>query len=68
MNHEHDPLTSVTTIFARIVREGHEARYEEWLGGKTKQDAFIAAQKRLKAKWKSPYYWGAFKLVGFRQE
>ncbi len=38
--------------------------YEEWLSGKSKQEAFNTAQKRLKDKWKYPYYWGAFVLVG----
>ena len=28
-----DPLSSVTTIFARIIRPGHESQYENWLAG-----------------------------------
>jgi len=38
--------------------------YEEWLNSGNKTQAFIAAQKKLKEKWKAPYYWGAFVMVG----
>jgi CHAT domain-containing protein/Tfp pilus assembly protein PilF len=33
------------------------------LGGR-KRSAFLKAQKEIKAKYSSPYYWGAFVLVG----
>lgn len=38
--------------------------YRNWLGGKTKRTAFLAAQKELMAKYPNPYYWGAFVMVG----
>lgn len=38
--------------------------YEEWLKSGDKHEAFNIAQQRLKEKWKSPYYWGAFVMVG----
>ncbi len=38
--------------------------YEEWLKSGDKNQAFVKAQKRLKDKWKYPYYWGAFVMVG----
>ncbi|MDH5609491.1 MAG: CHAT domain-containing protein, partial [Cyclobacteriaceae bacterium] len=38
--------------------------YEEWLTSGNKHLAFIAAQKKLKDKWKSPFYWGAFVMIG----
>ena len=38
--------------------------YLEWLKSGDKHQAFNAAQKKLKAKWKNPYYWGAFVMVG----
>jgi len=37
--------------------------YSEWLGGKTKQSAFKAAQQRVREKYKSPYYWAAFVMM-----
>ena len=38
--------------------------YEEWLRTGEKQVAFRNAQYKIKEKYKSPYYWGAFLLVG----
>lgn len=37
--------------------------YREWMGGKSKNQAFIAAQKRLRQDFPEPYYWGAFVLL-----
>ncbi|MEO9806074.1 MAG: CHAT domain-containing tetratricopeptide repeat protein [Reichenbachiella sp.] len=37
--------------------------YREWMSGKTKNAAFIAAQKRLRQDFPEPYYWGAFVLL-----
>lgn len=38
--------------------------YQQWMGGMNKQKAFYAAQMQLKEKYKSPYYWAAFVMVG----
>jgi len=38
--------------------------YENWLNSQNKQTAFTAAQQTLKTKYKNPYYWGAFVMVG----
>jgi len=47
--------------------------YKKWLENSTdssklsvrsKRQAFLAAQKELKAKYPNPYYWGAFVMVG----
>jgi CHAT domain-containing protein len=38
--------------------------YQRWLGGEDKHAAFRKAQLMIKEKYKSPYYWGAFILVG----
>ncbi|MDW3210684.1 MAG: CHAT domain-containing tetratricopeptide repeat protein [Reichenbachiella sp.] len=37
--------------------------YGEWMNGKSKNDAFISAQKRLRQDFPEPYYWGAFVLL-----
>jgi len=38
--------------------------YQNWTAGKTKADAFTQAQRSLKKKYNSPYYWGAFVMMG----
>ena len=38
--------------------------YSYLLEGKSKREAFKLAQLQLKKKYESPYYWGAFVLVG----
>ena len=38
--------------------------YENWLGGKDKRQAFYATQNKVREKYSSPYYWGAFVMLG----
>jgi CHAT domain-containing protein/tetratricopeptide (TPR) repeat protein len=38
--------------------------YRHWMEGQPKLEAFKKAQLHIKDKYKSPYYWGAFVLVG----
>jgi CHAT domain-containing protein len=37
--------------------------YTQWLKTNDKNKAFILAQNAIKAKYKFPYFWGAFVLV-----
>jgi len=37
---------------------------KNWLLSGNKREAFLLAQKALKAKYPEPYYWGAFVMVG----
>jgi CHAT domain-containing protein/Tfp pilus assembly protein PilF len=38
--------------------------YSNWIKGGNKQKAFKQAQVQLMAKYKEPYYWGAFVMIG----
>ncbi|MEK6782014.1 MAG: tetratricopeptide repeat protein [Bacteroidota bacterium] len=38
--------------------------YSVWLGGEDKHEAFKKAQLEMKDKFKEPYYWGGFIMVG----
>jgi len=38
--------------------------YEDWLETGEKLDAFRRAQQTLKKKYKDPFYWGAFVMIG----
>jgi CHAT domain-containing protein len=38
--------------------------YDEWLHTGNKQESFRKAQQQLKYKYKKPFYWGAFVMVG----
>ncbi|MCH8319290.1 MAG: CHAT domain-containing protein, partial [Bacteroidetes bacterium] len=38
--------------------------YKNWISSGNKQDAFKKAQLSLKEKYKFPYYWGAFVMIG----
>ena len=57
-------LMSLWTVDDRATQQLMTAFYKKWLSGKTKRQAFTEAQQELKAKYKHPYYWGAFVMVG----
>jgi CHAT domain-containing protein len=38
--------------------------YSAFLNGKPKREAFKTAQLKLREKYESPYFWGAFVMVG----
>lgn len=57
-------IMSMWSVDDNATQELMTLFYEEWLANGDKRQAFINAQKRLKDKWKKPYYWGAFVMVG----
>jgi len=38
--------------------------YKNFVTGMSKREAFSKAQQTVKEKYKDPYYWGAFVMVG----
>lgn len=57
-------IMSMWTVDDNATQELMTVFYEEWLVHGNKQKAFNAAQKRLRDKYKKPYYWGAFVMIG----
>jgi CHAT domain-containing protein len=57
-------IMSMWTVDDAATQELMTMFYEEWLVSGDKHQAFIKAQKRLKEKYKKPYYWGAFVMLG----
>jgi CHAT domain-containing protein/Tfp pilus assembly protein PilF len=58
-------IMSMWTVDDAATQELMTNFYSEWLKTGDKNKSFIYAQKKLKDKWKHPYYWGAFVMVGF---
>ncbi len=57
-------LMSLWAVDDSKTQELMNTFYDLWLSGKTKREAFKQAQLLMKAKYKSPYFWGAFVMVG----
>lgn len=57
-------IMSMWTVDDAATQELMTHFYNEWIRTGDKQKAFVSAQKILKDKWKAPYYWGAFVMVG----
>lgn len=60
--------SSIITSLWEVSDEGTQdlmsAFYKYWLASGNKHDAFHKAQLEIKEKYKYPFYWGAFVLVG----
>jgi CHAT domain-containing protein/Flp pilus assembly protein TadD len=57
-------LMSLWKVNDEATQELMTTFYKEWVSGKTKREAFNTAQKKIRDKYKHPYYWGAFVMVG----
>lgn len=57
-------IMSLWKVNDQSTQELMSSFYQFWLDGKSKREAFDSAQRLLKAKYKNPYYWGAFVMVG----
>ncbi|MFN3315548.1 MAG: CHAT domain-containing protein, partial [Raineya sp.] len=57
-------LMSLWKVDDAATQELMQTFYEEWTKTNNKVQAFEKAQNKLKEKYKHPYYWGAFVLIG----
>lgn len=60
----------VQTLIMSLWRVDDEATslfmktfYKEWLGGKSKYDAFVATQTFMQSQYADPYYWAGFIML-----
>jgi CHAT domain-containing protein len=57
----------IMTLFKvndQVTQELMNDFYEHWLAGEGMREAFLAAKKRIKEKYKSPIFWGSFMMIG----
>lgn len=57
-------VMSMWSVDDQATQELMTLFYGEWIKSGDKQQAFHKAQQQLKAKYKEPFYWGAFVMVG----
>jgi CHAT domain-containing protein len=57
-------IMSMWTVDDAATQELMTAFYSEWVKTGDRQKAFVTAQRQIKAKYKYPYFWGAFVMIG----
>ncbi|HEY1037968.1 MAG TPA: CHAT domain-containing protein [Bacteroidia bacterium] len=57
-------IMSLWEVSDEATMELMTAFYKNYAASGNKQEAFLAAQKQIKTKFKEPFYWGAFVLIG----
>ena len=57
-------MMSLWKVDDAATQELMQSFYEEWIKSNDKVKSFEKAQSKLKEKYKHPYYWGAFVLIG----
>jgi CHAT domain-containing protein len=57
-------LMSLWQVDDAATQELMGSFFKSWIGGMSKFDAFRQAQMEMKQKYKEPYYWGAFVIMG----
>ena len=56
-------IMSLWKVPDQATSELMSAFYDEWLSGKTRHASFKSAQKKVRDKYHSPYYWAAFVMM-----
>jgi CHAT domain-containing protein len=57
-------ITSLWKVDDHATKDFMIAFYQQYLKTKDKSAAFVLAQKAIKEKYSSPYFWGAFVMTG----
>lgn len=57
-------MMSLWKINDKATKDMMLSFYKNWLSGKTRNEAFRLAKKEIKKKYKYPYYWASFVLIG----
>ena len=57
-------IMSLWNVDDKVTQEFMTLFYKNWNQGKTIREAFNSTRNSIKEKYPSPYYWGAFILVG----
>ncbi|MGA2297623.1 MAG: CHAT domain-containing tetratricopeptide repeat protein [FCB group bacterium] len=57
-------IMSLWKVDDNVTNELMTALYKNWMNGQNINSAFREAQLQIKEKYKDPYYWGAFIMVG----
>jgi len=57
-------MTSLWKVDDNATKDFMIAFYQQYLKTKDKNSSFVFAQKSIKEKYKHPYFWGAFVMVG----
>ncbi|NBP67948.1 MAG: CHAT domain-containing protein [Cytophagia bacterium] len=57
-------VMSLWSVDDEATQELMSLFYKEMINGKSQHEAFRSAQQQLKEKFKQPFYWGAFIMVG----
>ncbi len=57
-------IMSLWSVNDEATQELMTSFYKNWLDSGNKRQAFQLAQQNLKVKYKAPYFWGAFVMLG----
>jgi CHAT domain-containing protein len=57
-------LMSLWKVDDTATQELMQTFYEEWSKSNNKISSFRNAQNKMREKYKHPYYWGAFVMIG----
>lgn len=56
-------IMSLWKVSDEATKQLMSSFYQNWMSGKSKEEAFFSAQKSLRETFPEPYYWGAFVML-----